>query len=807
MFDGIGGISGGGATSVFLPSYPEPQRSDILDFLFKPNHGASLHILKVEIGGDAQSTDGSEASHMHTRDDLNYFRGYEWWLMKEAKKRNQNILLCGLAWAFPQWVSCNPKTLENCSNDVYSHPDVTADYIVKWLQGAKAVHGLNIDYVGCWNERLWDDNYLIVLRRALDENGFAQTKIVAADSADGYWGIASNILHNSSLANAVHTIGTHYPGTTSSATAQQTGKQLWASEEDSTYNNNVGAGCWARVINQNYVNGNMTASINWNLIASYMKGTNWYRAGLMSAMQPWNGAYGSLRKDNSWTVGPMVWATAHTTQFTKPGWRYTFPGGTSEGHLRKGGTYVSLTDPTTRELTIVIEKMSRYQSPCVRPAFNNFDAAPEEVSFDVSAFSLGSTMDLWETHWGHSYNDKTYEFVKMSPVPIINGIVTLNVSLNSILTLTTIRSGYKGAPLKPPSIPTLFPESHRDNFELCPIFSEARYFADQNGGFECTHSNDTHHIVMQQTVPTKPVTWGGDIRPHSLIGHRDAKNQSLVIDAKVIQRGEGVMLGVRMQGTDNSMGILWGTMAWPTNRFGIWSSIEGVDALPLKSGPNPIGVHPGDWHTYRMDVNGSFVNLWIDNISVIENYLVDKLTLSGHALIGTLKYGEYTQFDNIQLYSSYHRCGATPMKAGSPVSIVECNSEVGNTNGSLWKFDVMPNNGTSHISLLSNPKLCLGAVKGEASEAWWLELVECADGNDLQEWSWWFDGISPDNERTSFIYLPAHLRCLDVYTGLAEIGYKMSVWPCNHGLNQAFWFDHDAGELGNQATATCVGVC
>jgi galactosylceramidase len=50
--DGVGGLSGGGATSVFLPRYPEPQRSEVLDFLFKPNFGASLHLLKVEIGGD-----------------------------------------------------------------------------------------------------------------------------------------------------------------------------------------------------------------------------------------------------------------------------------------------------------------------------------------------------------------------------------------------------------------------------------------------------------------------------------------------------------------------------------------------------------------------------------------------------------------------------------------------------------------------------------------------------------------------------------------------------------------------------------
>ena len=46
-FDGIGGLSGGGATSVFIRDYPLPQRDIIMDLLFKPNFGASLHILKV----------------------------------------------------------------------------------------------------------------------------------------------------------------------------------------------------------------------------------------------------------------------------------------------------------------------------------------------------------------------------------------------------------------------------------------------------------------------------------------------------------------------------------------------------------------------------------------------------------------------------------------------------------------------------------------------------------------------------------------------------------------------------------------
>jgi len=92
-FDGIGAVSGGGATSVLLKDYPEPQRSQVLDLLFKPKFGASMSALLVEVPGDGNSTQGAEPSHMHTKDDVNFSRGYEWWLMREAKKRNPDLLL------------------------------------------------------------------------------------------------------------------------------------------------------------------------------------------------------------------------------------------------------------------------------------------------------------------------------------------------------------------------------------------------------------------------------------------------------------------------------------------------------------------------------------------------------------------------------------------------------------------------------------------------------------------------------------------------------------------------------------------
>ena len=62
------------------------------------------------------------------------------WLMTEAKKRNPNIKLYGLPWAFPAWVG-------NGTGNPYAYPELTADYIVKWVDGAKTVYDLDIDYV------------------------------------------------------------------------------------------------------------------------------------------------------------------------------------------------------------------------------------------------------------------------------------------------------------------------------------------------------------------------------------------------------------------------------------------------------------------------------------------------------------------------------------------------------------------------------------------------------------------------------------------------------------------------------------
>jgi hypothetical protein len=301
VFEGIGAVSAG-ASSRLLIDYPEPQRSQILDYLFKPNYGAALQHLKIEIGGEVNSTDGTEPTHMRTATDQNYTRGYEWWLLQQAKARNPGVLLDCLAWGAPGWIG----------GDNYCSPDM-CNYIVNFLKGAQAQYGLHFDYTGTHNEATVNTTWIKQLRTTLDANGLQNISLVAADEWGGAWNIITNasygLLVDSALSNAVARIGAHYPQSVSPPAAQSCSQPLWASEDG------IGGSTWAsarklgKLFNRNYVTGRMTKTEIWSPITSYYDILAASDSGLMRANTPWSGNY---------QVAPAIWCAAHTTQFAFP---------------------------------------------------------------------------------------------------------------------------------------------------------------------------------------------------------------------------------------------------------------------------------------------------------------------------------------------------------------------------------------------------------------------------------------------------------------------------------------------------------
>lgn len=631
-FDGIGGLSGGGATSKLLVNYPQQQRDEILDYLFKPNFGASLHILKVEIGGDVQSTDGTEASHMHYSWEENYDRGYEWWLMVEAKKRNPNIKLYALPWGFPGWIGQGTR-------DPYHNPELTADYVIRWINGAKVHYGLDIDFVGIWNERPYNTTYVKILRKMLDVAGFNRTRIVASDDS---WNIAHDMLKDSAFADAIDYIGCHYPGTDTTEDAIKTGKQLWASEDYSTFNNNVGGGCWARILNKNYAVGYMTSTISWNLIASYYNDLPFSQDGLMTAMEPWSGNY---------VVSTPIWLSAHTTQFTEIGWTY-LQHGSGVGLLKGGGSYVALVSPDGNDLTIIIETMSHDHSVCIRPKLPPFEVVLQTMKILLmGSFANITQMNLWYSKLRFDGQNNTM-FLRQDPVTFVNGTATLSLGLDEVYTLTTLSGGQKGQyPTPPPSKP--FPLPYFDDFESYDPVEEPFYLAQQTGSFEIVAVGGDHGKVARQMVLQTPVMWceADNInRSLNVIGASNWTDIYLEVDAKLgpVNETDGVFVAARVQnaGCDaySSKGVFF--FLFPKSQNYI-VSYDLARTMVFAKGSVQVA---NDWNTLSILVKGKTVTGAV-NGNVIFTANATKITDKGFSAIGTDSYG-LADFDNLKITSA-----------------------------------------------------------------------------------------------------------------------------------------------------------
>ncbi len=208
-----------------------------------------------------------------------------------------------------------------------------ADFIVRFIQGAREHHGVDVDFCGIWNETLYDVSWIKLLRKTLDRQGLSRVGIVAADEIYP-WTIANAIERDAELKKAVRAAGAHYPQCRSTAAAQQCGRPLWASEDGPGHLSDWAGACFlARAFNRNYISGRMTKTVIWSLATAYYDCLPAPDSGPMKANTPWSGHY---------EIHPALWIIAHTTQFVQPGWKYL---DRACGLLAGGGSYVSLRSP------------------------------------------------------------------------------------------------------------------------------------------------------------------------------------------------------------------------------------------------------------------------------------------------------------------------------------------------------------------------------------------------------------------------------------------------------------------------------
>ena len=621
IFNGLGAASAG-ASSRLLIDYPEPQRSQVLDYLFKPGYGAALQHLKVEIGGDVNSTDGSEPSHMRTPTDRSSTRGYEWWLMAEAHKRNPHIILEVLPWGAPGWVG------DRLNGKATLYTAKMAEYVADFIGIAKRSYGLNISYAGLWNEKVYDLTYLKELHRQLQASHLA-TGIVCCDEypgeGKGQWDIANVILKNPEIARDIAVIGAHYPlvkgKLTTTAAARQTGKPLWSSEDQPNGGGgpfvsrdwDIGGRILAHLYNLNYLEGSLTATEIWSPVTSYYDILAAPNSGLMYANTPWSGHY---------DVQGAIWATAHTTQFAQPGWRYL---DASSGYLPGSGTYVTLRSTDKKNWSMILETIGAEK--------------PLKIAFRVAGGLLAAQVHIWETNREHVFDH-------VADVMPVNGGFSYTVDPDSLYSFTTTTGQGRGLAEPPPPGP--FPLPYVDHFEDTPLQHAPKYLADQDGAFEVRPCLGRAGQCLEQVITTLPVPWGPLPDPFTLAGDPLWTDYSVAVDVRFLSQAPATVMGR----IDSANVFEDGRAHWPSGyvlrlepdgEWDIFSTLYRKPTVTLASGT--LHIDRARWHRVELRFQGSRIEALVDDTSVAS--INDTTHTHGMFALGT----EWNriQFDNLRV--------------------------------------------------------------------------------------------------------------------------------------------------------------
>jgi Glycosyl hydrolase family 59/Ricin-type beta-trefoil lectin domain/Galactocerebrosidase, C-terminal lectin domain len=743
-FGGVGAISGGGGNTRLLTDYPAAQQQQILDYLFKPGYGADLQILKVEIGGDTNSTDGSESSHMHTSSAVNCGTGYEWWLMEQAKALNPNIKLYGLAWGAPGWIG---------GGNFWSTDMI--NYLVSWLGCARS-HGLTVDYLGGWNERGYNISWYEQLRSTLNADGYSATAIVGADSG---WGIASDIASNSTFANAVSVIGVHYPcqggdggnadTCPSNSTAIGTGKPLWASENGSQ-DLNTGAPALIRSITRGYIDADLTAYINWPVVAAVYPNLPYSTDGLILANQPWSGAY---------SVGASLWATAQVTQFTQPGWQFLNSGSGYLGGSESNGSYVSLKSANGSDYSTIIETTTA--------------TAAQTVNVAVSGGLPAGTVHVWATNLNAPTAATT--FVQQPSITPANGSYSLTVQPGYVYTLTTTTGQGKGTAASPAQGTLALPYS--DSFDSDTIDQQPRYLSQQQGAFEvepCAGGRSGR--CVQQQAPAQPIEWDGNSNPYTVGGGLNWSDYTVSADALMEQAGAVQIIG--RAGTQHSFGPAGINEYYlQFGSTGAWSIVRNntSDSLATLASGTVAAPGTGTWHHLALSFNGTTITAAIDGSTVAT--VTDSAYRSGMIGLGTSGY-QTDQFDNLSVTLVGSATPAGPIVAGDDTA--ECVDDNGGSSANGTKVQMWTCNGTAAQNWTIESNGTIG-INGKCMD---ITGASTANGALVEEWTCNGGGNQQWLPVNGELVNPVSGKCLDDPGFNTTPGTQLEIWTCNGGSNQ-----------------------
>ncbi|SFL53310.1 Glycosyl hydrolase family 59 [Gracilibacillus orientalis] len=632
-FKGFGTVSGNN-TSRLLLDYKEehPEKYwEIMNQLFNKETGAGLAHVKVELGGDINSSSGTEPATMRYEDEpVNVLRGAGFQFAADAKSINPDITTEILRWGEPRW------TWNGVADKAYQN---RYQWYKQTIDAVYEEYGFRLDYIGIsQNERAQNGNgrdeveWLEYFTSNIKEEPNYQTdykdiKLVAADGYRDTATISRTLLDNPDLIDEIDVISSHYglTGTNELSELQdkliaegKQPKEVWVSEGispmiNARYRENMepdynGLGGRAGIID---VTSRIISVYSWEgagdlplnavsfdfqpSVAAFYQGTQYNPKHLISAFDPWSGFYevdGGLQGVRH--VMNFVGYDDHTTSENER-WQYIKDATYSDGNFFDGGVdvdtsthnYMTLKDPETDDYTTI---------------FANNTKETRKYTIEAQNLSGKENADvfIWETQGpdqGQAYDENWFK--NIDTITPVDGTYEVEVKPYSIVTISTLDKeaevddfAYQSDPIDL-SKDKIMPLPYTDDFEYNQYGKddEGRDYVERRGG---TPRYTTDQIGAFEVVKeaTKPAAIGSFERVERDIP--DAKKHGNMLQQKI---------------TPDIIGADWA----------VWGGTDGTEA-----GVNP-NTNIGDFRWVNYKVSYDFL---------LDSHTPEEEGRNNYALIG-----------------------------------------------------------------------------------------------------------------------------------------------------------------------------
>lgn len=690
-FQGFGAVTCNNTSNLLIDYKEENPKEywEMMNMLFNTETGAGLSHIKVELGGDVNSSSGTEPATMRSEDEeANVRRGAGWVFAADALTINPNITVEALRWGEPNWTwnggyEARYKWYKETIDAAYDEFGIKLSYISPGQNENNAGSGSisvskNLEWIKYCAQRLNAETE--------GRYDYSTIKIVATDSHSGSAAIANSMLADPELLDLIDVIGDHYTIKGNAALTklnEEYGKEVWYSEGVAPMINAKerinaqpefgGVGGTIGIIDlatryissYNYADTAYAAKMTrWEFqpaIAGFYQGSAYSPKQLIGAFYPWSGYY---EADGGLQV------VQHFTLFSEIGWNYIEGACYGDGTYSDGGVvantgtnhYLTITDPDTDDYSMIFanntEKERVYQVQV-----KNLDTYKNELN-------------VWETRGpdeGEEYDANWLQKIDtVSPtVTSSDGVSYFNISVKpySMITVTTLLdkgTSYVAGQNESSATNDILALPYTDDFEYSEYAVDEngmtylerragtpRYTADQRGGFDVEEesSNTANHVltqvITQDIIGAEWNVWGGGIyttyTPNTWLGDQRWANYKASIDVKIDNSGTDnnfAGLGIRQNeasgGSDSSA---YAIRIYSDGKYKLTDSGNTVAEGTVDNFDNTI------WHNIAIEGKENVIIAYVDGVEIVTYTDTTSPNLCGRLSIISGYYNTY--YDNL----------------------------------------------------------------------------------------------------------------------------------------------------------------